>query len=438
MSIELITLLLFGSVFFLFAIGCPISFALIIVGLIFGVFLWGSAHLYMVASSLYGATTSQILIAIPLFILMGNVLAHTGIAGKFFRALYYWSGPLRGGLAMGTEAICAIFAAMCGTSTAATITMGTIALPEMLERKYDKSLAVGSVASGGLLGILIPPSVIAIIYASVSGVSIGRLYFGMFIPGFLLASLYILYIGIRAYLQPKWAPSIPKWERPSWGEKFSSLKGVVLPVLILFAVLGGIYSGITTPTEAAGFGAISVIIASAIDRSLSWQNIRHALWATLRLTSMVVWLIMGVTIFTNVYNALGAPELINRSVAMFPAGGFGVIILMQLSIFLLGMIMDDIAIILLCTPMYLPIVISLGFDPLWFGILFMVNMQCAWLTPPYGFNLFYMRAITPPGITMGDIYRSVIPFIGMQMICLILVMAFPAVATWLPSVVLGG
>lgn len=438
MSIELITLLLFGSVFFLFTIGCPISFALIISGVFFGVSLWGPSHLYMVASSLYGATTSQILVAIPLFILMGNVLANTGIAAKLFKALYYWSGPLRGGLAMGTEAICAIFAAMCGTSSAATITMGTIALPEMLKRKYDKNLAVGSVGSGGLLGILIPPSVIAIIYASVSGVSVGRLYFGMFIPGFLLATLYILYIGIRAYLQTEWAPSIPKEQRPSWGEKFRASKGIVLPVLIVAAVLGGIYSGIITPTEAAGVGAICVFIAAAIDRSLSWQSVKQSLLATLRLTSMVVWLIMGVTVFTNVYNALGAPELINRVITMLPGGGFGVIILMQLSIFLLGMIMDDVAIILLCTPMYLPIVRSLGFDPLWFGILFMVNMQCAWLTPPYGFNLFYMRAITPPEISMGDIYRSVLPFIGMQMVCLILVMIFPPIATWLPSVVIRG
>jgi len=438
MSIELVTILLFGSVFFLFAIGCPISFALIIVGIVFGVSLWGPAHLYMVASSLYGATTSQILVAIPLFILMGNVLANTGIAAKLFKALYFWSGPIRGGLAMGTEAICAIFAAMCGTSTAATITMGTIALPEMLKRKYDKNLAVGSVGSGGLLGILIPPSVIAIIYASVSGVSVGRLYFGMFIPGFLLAFLYVLYIGVRAYLQTEWAPSISKEQRPSWKEKFVALKGVILPVLIVIAVLGGIYSGIITPTEAAGVGAICVFIAAAIDRSLSWQSLKQSLLATLRLTSMVVWLIMGVTVFTNVYNALGAPDLINRVISMLPGGGFGVIVLMQLSIFFLGMIMDDVAIILLCTPMYLPIVTSLGFDPLWFGILFMVNMQCAWLTPPYGFNLFYIRAITPPEISMGDIYRSVLPFICLQILCLLLVMFFPPLATWLPSVVIGG
>ena len=438
MSIGLITILLFGSLFFLLTIGCPVSFAMIIVSLIFGTLLWGPSHLYMVASSLFGATASQILLAIPLFILMGNILAHTGIARDMFKALYYWSGPLRGGLAMGTIGICAVFAAMCGSSAAATITMGTIALPSMREHGYDKTLAVGSIGSGGLLGFLIPPSVLAIIYASTAGVSVGKLYLGIFIPGFLLAFLYILYIGIRAFLQPKWAPSIPREERPSLWEKFKSLRGVFLPALIVIAVLGGIYSGVTTPTEAAGVGALCVFISAVITRSLSWQNLKQALWMTLRLTSMVVWIIMAVTIFTNVYNALGAPTIINHIVTLLPVGGFGVILIMQLSIFLLGMIMDDIAIILLCTPIYLPIVTSLGFDPLWFGVLFMVNMQCAWLTPPYGFNLFYMRAITPSEITMGDIYRSVIPFIGLQVILLVLVMFFPQIALWLPAFVISG
>ncbi|MEW5722420.1 MAG: TRAP transporter large permease subunit [Thermodesulfobacteriota bacterium] len=433
MDIGLTTVLLFGSIFLLFVIGCPISFSLIIVSLVFGAFLWGPSHLYMLASSLYGATTSQILMAIPLFILMGNVLATTGLARDMFQALYYWSGPVRGGLAMGTVAICAVFAAMCGTSTAATITMGTIALPAMRDHAYNKELSIGSVAAGGLLGILIPPSVIAIIYASSAGLSVGQLYFGIFIPGFLLAFLYIAYIGLRAWWQPGWAPSIPKAERPSWSKKFRSLKGVVLPLVIVAAVLGGIYSGIITPTEAAGVGALCVILAAALTRSLTWTNLTQALRRTLELTSMVVWLIMGVTVFTNVYNALGAPEIIQRLVELLPVSGFGVIILMQLSIFILGMIMDDIAIILLCTPIFLPIVQSLGYDTLWFGVLFMVNIQLAWLSPPYGFNLFYMRAITPADVSMMDIYRSVLPFLALQMLCLILVMLIPALATWLPG-----
>ncbi len=438
MGIEIITLLLFTSLFILFAIGFPISFALISVGLIFGIVLWGPSHLYMVASSLYGATTAQTLMAIPLFILMGNLLVYTGMAERLYKALYYWAGPLRGALAIGTIGISAIFAAMCGSSGATTVTVGNIAIPEMLKRSYEKRLVLGSVAAGGLLGFLIPPSVIAIIYASVSGVSLGKLYLGMFIPGFLLAFLYILYIGIRANISPDLAPAIPKEERPTWAEKLSSLRELILPILIVAAVLGGIYSGIVTPTEAAGVGAFCVFLVALISRNRSWRNFRQALLATLRLTGMIVWILMAVTIFTNVYNALGAPELINRAITLLPVGGFGVIILMQLSVFLLGMIMDDIALLVLVTPMYLPIVTSLGFDPLWFGVLFMVNMQIAYMTPPYGFNLFIMKGITPPEITMGDIYLAAFPFIYLQIICFLIVMIFPPFATWLPTLVIGG
>ena len=437
MDIGLITLLLFASLFALLAIGMPVAFALLTVGLVFTIFLWGPSHLYAVASSMYGSLTSQIFMAIPLFILMGNILAHTGIADELFTALHYWTARLRGGLAMGTVNVCAVLAAMCGTSEAGTITMGVMALPAMLKRGYDKHIAIGSVAAGGLLGILIPPSIIAIVYSGLSGVSLGKLFFAAFVPGILLAVLYIIYIGVRSYLQPGLCPAIPKEERPSWDEKFKSLQAVILPILIIIAVLGGIYTGATTPTEAAGVGAISAFIVALIKRVLTWQNLKEALLSTFRLLGMIAWMIMCVTVFTNVYNALGAPQIISQVVSLFPAGGFGVIILMQLSIFLLGMIMDDFALMFLTTPIYVPIIVSLGFDPLWFGVLIMVNMQCAWLTPPYGFNLFYVRAITPKEISTGDIYRSVVPFIGLQLVCLLLVMFFPPIATWLPSLIIG-
>lgn len=436
MDIGLITILLFASLFALLIIGVPVSFSLLIVGLVFAIFLWGPSHLYVIASSMFGSMTSHIFMAIPLFILMGYILAYTGIADELFTALYYWTDRLRGGLAMGTVSAGAVLAAMCGTSEAGTLTVGVIALPAMLKKRYDKHIAIGSIAAGGLLGILIPPSVIAIVYAGLSGVSLGKLYFASFLPGFLLAFLYIVYIGVRAYLQPGLCPAIPEAERPSWPEKFKALRAIILPLLIIVFVLGGIYSGATTPTEAAGVGAVSALIVAIIKRRLNWQNLREALLATFKLLGMIAWIIMCVTLFTNVYNALGAPEIINQVVSTFPAGGFVVIILMQLSIFLLGMVMDDFALMFLTTPIFVPIVTTLGFDPIWFGVLVMVNMQCAWLTPPYGFNLFYMRAITPPEIGTIDIYRAVIPFIGLQLVCLLVVMFFPPIATWLPSLII--
>jgi len=255
----------------------------------------------------------------------------------------------------------------------------------------------------------------------------------MLIPGLLLTSLYILYIGIRTWIQPELAPIIPKEERSSWHEKFVSLKGIIVPLLIVFAVLGGIYSGIVTPTEAATVGALSVLIVAIVDRSLTLEKFHLVITKTIGLTSMIVWMIMAITAFTNVFNLAGGYEVINIVVDMLPVSGIGVIIIMQLSIFIMGMVMDDMAIMFLSIPIFLPIIKSLGFDPLWFGVLFMVNVQCAWLTPPYGFNLFFMKSITPPEITMDDIYISVIPFIGMQLVCMAIIIIFPEVATWLPT-----
>jgi len=426
-----------GCVFVLFAAGLPITFCLGGTATLFALLFFSPPQWYSIATSMYGATTNQILIAIPLFILMGSVLVHTGIAEDLYRTLYKWAGPVRGALAMGTEAIGAAFGAMCGSSEATTLTMGAIAMPEMLKRGYDKYLAVGSVTTGGLLGILIPPTVLGIIYCVVSGVSVGLLYFGLFFPGFLLAGLYILYIGVRCYLQPHLAPAIPKEERPSWKEKFVSLRGVILPILIVLAVIGGIYSGIVTPTEASGAGAICVFIAALIRRELTWKNFKDACINTLKLASMVMWIIMAITVFSNVYHASGASMMIKEIALGLPISGFAVIVLMQVSILFLGMIMDDVVVMMVVTPIYLPIVTSLGFDPLWFGILFLVQINIAWLTPPYGFNLFIVRAITPSWITMMDIYRSVLPFIACQLVCLLLVMFFPPIALWLPSVIIA-
>ncbi len=433
MGIGLITILLFACLFSLLLLGLQVSFALLVTGILFTVVLWGPSHLFVLASSMQGALSSDVYIAIPLFILMGNILAHTGIADELFHALYLWTGRLKGGLAMGTVGAGTILAAMCGSSEAGTLTVGLMALPAMLKRGYDPRIAIGSIASGGLLGFLIPPSIIAIVYAGISGVSIGQLYFASLIPGILLASLYILYIGIRSKLNPELCPSIPESEAPSWEEKLAAIGKIILPLLIIVIVMGGIYGGITTPTEAAGMGAVSAFVVAILKRRLTFKAAHEAIIETFKLLGMIGWIIMCVTVFSNVYNALGAPTIINEMISYFPEGGFAVIIFMQLSIFLLGTFMDDFALLFLTMPIFVPIITFLGFDPIWFGVMILINMQCALLTPPYGFNLFYMRAITPPEIDTFTIYRGVLPFIGLQIICLILVMLFPQIALWLPS-----
>jgi len=440
MDPVLLTVLLLLATFFLFAIGVPVGFATLIVAVFFGLVLWGPSHMYLLAASAYGSLTSQVLIAVPLFILMGNIMIHTGIARDMFDTIYYVAGRVRGSLAMGTVCMASLFSAFSGSSSAMTITIGKLAIPEMLKHGYQKELVLGTICVSGTIDFLIPPSVLAIILCSIANLSVGRVYLAMFIPGFFLAGLYVVYIGVRCYFQPHIGPSISTTDVPSFYKKLISIKSVILPTLIVIVVLGGIYSGVVTPTESAGVGAGSMAVAAALTGTLSWPVLKNSLLMTLELTSMLAWLIIGVTCFTNVYTVLGAPELILKFCNVLPVGGMGVVIMIQILLLILGCLMDDLAIMMLTVPVFMPVIKALGFNPVWFAVLFMVNMQVAWLSPPYGFSLFLVRAIIPSdaAITMGHIYRGVVPFMALQLICLVLVMIFPnEFVLWLPNAVLG-
>jgi len=433
MSITCVTILVFGTLFILLTTGLPVSFALGGVGLVYTFFLWGPNAMGAIAFATYDNWSSNILMAAPMFLLMGTMLQESGIADDVYEMFYLWMGGIRGGLAMGTVVICTIFAAIMGVSGASTITMGLIALPSMFKRGYNKDIVIGSIAAGGVLGILIPPSVIMIVYAMVARESVGELFAGGIIPGVVLASLYILYIGIRSHFQPHMGPAIAREDLPSFKEKLVSLKAVILPILMISLVLGTIYAGVCTPTEASAIGALGALVCAALQKKLSWRVVFRSTRKTLELTGMILWILLGAALFNSLYRAAGAQQLIVSMVSDLGWNPWSVIILMQLSLFILGMLMDDFAVVMLCVPLYVPIVKAFGFNSLWFAMLFMVNMQMAYLTPPYGFNLFYVKSITPEGITMGDIYRSVLPFIGLQVITLILVMAFPQLALWLPG-----
>ena len=433
MDILTVTAILFGSLFLVLATGIPVSFALGGVGVIFTFFLWGPNAVGTIAFAAFDLMSSPILLAAPLFLLMGIILQESGIADDVYEMFYRWMGPVRGGLAIGTIIICTIFAAIIGVSGASTITMGLIALPSMFKRNYDKNIVLGSIAAGGILGILIPPSVIMIIYAMISGESVGDLFAAGVIPGLMLATLYILYIGIRCYFQPNLGPVLPKEERATFKEKIVSLKAVVLPLILIFLVLGTIYLGICTPTEAAAIGALGAFICAAIRKKLNFDLVKTASRQTFRLVGMALWVLLGASMFNSLYRAVGAKSLIISLVGQLGMTPWTVLILMQVSLFVLGMLMDDFAVVMLCVPIYVPIIKTLGFNPLWFAMLFMVQIQMAYLTPPYGFNLFYLKSIVPPEITMGDLYRSVVPFVCLQLIGLILVMIIPQLALWLPS-----
>ena len=433
MNVGLLTLLLFGSLFILLAAGMPVAFALAGVTGLYGYLLFGTKSFYIITTHVYGSMVNAILLAIPLFFLMAHVLQHSGIADDLYGAAHRWVGGLKGGLAMGTVVICTLFAAMSGISGAATVSMGLIALPAMLKRGYNKQIAVGCIAAGGVLGILIPPSVIMILYAMIARESVGGMFFGGIIPGLILSTLYILYIGIRSALQPHLAPAVPIEERGSLREKIISLRSVVLPFLLILLVLGSIYSGAATPTEAAGVGAFGAFVCAMIYGRLSWRVVLEAVRGTFVVTGMVMWIVAAAAAFTGLYIALGAQQLIIELVTGLEVNPWFIVIGMQIILFFLGMAMDDFAIVILTCPIFVPIITTLGFNTLWFGILLVVNMQMAFLTPPFGYNLFYLRGVAPKGVTMGDIYRSIVPFVGLQAIGLALVMIFPQLALWLPS-----
>lgn len=436
MSPELMTLLLFGSMLLGLAMGIPLSFVLGGVAMIFTYLLWGQAAVHMVAVNFSGLQMSFLLVCAPLFLFMGVVLEKSGIADDMFDMMYQWIGPLKGGLAMGVVLICTIFAAMTGISAVATITMGIIALPAMLNRNYHKSIALGSIMAGGALGILIPPSLMMILYGFMARVSVGQLFIGGIFPGLVLSSLFLLYIGIRCNFQRHLGPPVLPEERVSVAERLVLLKALIPPILLVFGVLGSIFLGICSPTEAAAVGAFGSLLCAAVKRRLSWKVITEASMTTLRITTMALWITIGAQCFTATYAALGGQELVRNLIVSLEMNRWVVLILIQVSFFLLGMIMDPIGIILLTTPIYVPIITYLGFDPIWFGVLFTVNMEMAYITPPFGFNLFYMKGIVPDGVTMGDIYRSIIPFVLLQAIGLALVMIFPQLALWLPSLMI--
>lgn len=439
MSIELVTLILFACIFILLATGLPIAFAIGGVSVAFALIFWGFDNMYLLASSAYSILQDLNLVAIPLFVLMGWILQKSGIADDLFEAMYVWMGNIRGGLAMGSILISMLFAAICGELVAAVFTITTIALPSMLKRGYDKKLAVGSVVAGALLGLIIPPSIIIIVYSSVTGESLGRMYLGAFIPGVILACLYILYIGIRCYLNPTLGPPAPKETRVGWRIKFIKLKGVAAPLALFLAILGGIYSGAVTPMEASAVGATGAFICAAIYRRLTWKVVKEASFMTFRISSMIAWALIALGLFTAVYSGIGAQQIARNIAQSNLFGPWGMVILIQIALIIFGMFMDDFAVIMIFGPIFAQIVRMLGFDSLWFGIVFMVNIQLAFLTPPYGFAIFCMRAAVPKdlNITMAEIYRAVLPFIFLQLISLVMVMIFPSLATWLPRIIIG-
>ncbi len=435
MSIELITILMFGSLFILLGLGLPVAFSCGTVGIIFTALLQGPAAVNVVPTRVFGLMVNYLLAAIPLFIFMACILERGGLIAEIYEMVHNWVGFLKGGVATATVGACTMMAAMVGVIGASEVTMGVIALPEMLKRKYDKYIACGSILAGGTLGILIPPSVMLIVYGMVDNSSIGQLYAGAFLPGLLLSSLYILYITIRSYINPKLGPSIPKEERLPFSEKLRMTLPIIPAAILIFLVLGTIYTGIAAPTEAAGVGAAGAILITYLQGKLKWKGIVQACENTLKSSAMVLWTMFGANIFVALYVMIGGSQFVSEILVGSGLNRWVILWIMQGILIILGCFIDWVGIIMLTVPIFGPIIRQLGFDPIWFGVLYAVNLQMSFLSPPFGYALFYLKGVAPPEISTADIWKSAAPFLGLQFIGLVLCMVFPEIILLLPKLI---
>jgi tripartite ATP-independent transporter DctM subunit len=425
MSIELLTILIFGTMVLFLFLGLPVAFSCGVTGIIFTAIIRGPEAVNIVPTRIFGLMVNYLLDAIPLFILMANILERSGIIEDIYHMVYHWLGWLKGGLATATVAACTMMAAMAGVVGATEVTMGLIALPQMLNRKYDKFIALGCILGGGTLGILIPPSVMLIVYGMVDNCSIGQLYAGAFLPGFLLAGLYILYITIRCYIKPELGPPVPKAERKDFIGLLKVLTPIIPASILIFLVLGTIIVGVAAPTEAAGVGCLGAWIIAVMKGRMSWKSLLQAAESTIKASAMVFWSLFGANIFIALYIMVGGGDFVS---AMLLGSGFEpwmIIWIMMIILIFLGCFIDWVGIIMLTVPLFGPIIRKLGFDPIWFGVLFAVNMQMAFLSPPFGFSLFYLKSVAPPEVSTVDVWKSAFPFLALQFVGLVLCMYFP-------------
>lgn len=437
MSIELVSLLILGSFVLFLILGLPLAFITGGIATVLTLILWGPGALFLIVTRVFALMCSYVLVAVPMFVFMGTMLKEAGVMDEAFAALRLWLGPLRGGLASTVVLASTVMAAITGIIAAAIVTMGIMALPVMLKHGYHKDMALGSIMAGGSLGILIPPSVLFVIFGMTAGESVGRLFMGGVFSGILLAGLYIAYISIRCFINPKLGPALPEEERRvPLRQKLGYMKGLIMPAFLAVVVLGSIYAGVATPTEAAGVGAMGATLCAVIRRRLSWRGMKEVVFETAKTTTMIMWLMFGASALVGVYTLAGGAKFIEDIILGLGLGPWGILIVMQIIFIILGMFLDSIGILLLTIPIFIPIILDLGFDPIWFGVLFVMNMQIGFLSPPFGIAIFYLKGVTPPDITTGDLFRAVWPFILLQLLGLALVMIFPQIALWLPNIMI--
>ena len=438
---EINPLLMFFIMILLIFTGLPMGLVMAFTGLVFGVLAFGPNFTGILASRVFDIQTNYILVCLPLFILMGNMMERSGTTEKLYETMHILFGGIRGGLAYASVIIGTVFAAATGVIGASVTTMDLIAIPSMLKRGYDTKLTLGVLMASGTLGMLIPPSVMLVMFASWAQLSVGRLYMACYFPGFLIGALYAVYIFVRCKINPNAGPPMGKEERDvfSGGTKFKMfITSVVPPVALILIVMGSILTGIATPTESAGLGALGAIIIAAAYKKLDFKAFKEAIFRTGSASAMVMLIAAGSYIFVSCFLRMGGAHAVADLFYTLSLGKWGTLVVIMLILLVLGMFLDWFGILVILTPVFMPIVKELGFDPIWFGALVCVNLQMSFLTPPFGYALFYTKGVVPlvaPGVTTGQIFLSIIPFCVMVAISLVVLMVFPQIALWLPSVV---
>ncbi len=446
MSPEILTVAMFVTLIVAIAFGHPLAYTLAAVATLFGLIDngWDVAGLFdMFANNCWGLMNNYVLVAIPLFILMAQLLDRSKVADELFETLFVVLGGLKGGLGLAVVVVCTVFAATTGIIGASVVAMGLLATPALMKKDYQKELSAGIICAAGTLGILIPPSIMMVVYGGLTGLketSVGNLFAGAIFPGLLLASLYFLYIFVRCTINPKLGPPITKEEASKWTamQKLGlTLKSLIPPMALILAVMGTILAGVATPTEAAALGALGALILAIVNRKFNWTVMRESAFATMKTTSMVMMLFIGGKFFSTVFLSMGGGDVVADVLVGSGMNRWAVLVIMMGIVFLMGMFIDWAAILLVTVPIFMPIAMELDFNPLWFSLLLCVNLQTSFLTPPFGYALFYFKGVAPEGYTMGHIYRGIMPFVMLQILGLVILSIFPELITWLPSVFFG-
>jgi tripartite ATP-independent transporter DctM subunit len=439
MSYEIIAITMFGGMLAMMLTGQRVFGAIGFISAAAALLLWGTGGVEMPFSAAFKLFNWYPLLTLPLFIYMGYILSESGIANDLYKMFHVWFGGLKGGLAVGTIALMVIISAMNGLSVAGMAIGATIALPEMLRRGYDKRMITGVVQAGSSLGILVPPSVVLVLYGMIARQPVSKLWLAGVFPGLMMAGLFIIYIIVRCKINPSLAPTLSSEElEMPLKEKLKYLKAGIIPFLIFFFMTGLFVMGITSLVESSAVGATTATLAAWAKGSLNKRVIEETVRKTLGISCMFMWIILAALCFGAVFDGIGAVKAIETLfITQWDLSPWGVLIMMQLSYLVMGTFLDDTAMLVIVAPLYVPLVVALGFDPIWYGILYTITCQIAYMTPPFGYNLFLMRAMAPDEISLMDIYRSIIPFVLIMTFALTLVMVFPQIALWLPEYVYG-